>query len=73
MVPLPQTSSYGNLGILICGGSTPNGVVLDNCVSIVPEATNPTWVLERMVGPSPSHVTASDEYLALKACDDLHG
>jgi hypothetical protein len=49
MVPLPQTSSYNEpLGILICGGSTPDGEAIDNCVSIYPEAQNPTWVLERM-------------------------
>jgi hypothetical protein len=37
------------LNILICGGST-NGVsnALDNCVSIQPEAANPSWTLERM-------------------------
>ncbi|KAG6919683.1 hypothetical protein DXG01_002626 [Tephrocybe rancida] len=43
--------SVGNypLRVLICGGSTEGaGEVLDNCVSIAPEDTNPTWVLERM-------------------------
>lgn len=49
-VLLPQKSPYtDDLGILICGGST-NGPsnALDNCVSIYPEATTPTWTLERM-------------------------
>jgi len=49
-VLLPQKGpKYTDLGVLMCGGST-NGVsnALDNCVSIYPEAANPTWTLERM-------------------------
>ena len=48
---MPQIAPYSDpLTILVCGGSTPyQGVALDNCVSIAPEAANPTWTLERMV------------------------
>jgi hypothetical protein len=49
-VLLPQKYPYTDpLGVLICGGST-TGVMnaLDNCVSIYPEAANPTWQIERM-------------------------
>ncbi|TFK38505.1 hypothetical protein BDQ12DRAFT_723345 [Crucibulum laeve] len=47
---LPQHAPYTDpLGILICGGSTDGaGQALDNCVTIQPEAANPTWTLERM-------------------------
>ncbi|KAG6856106.1 hypothetical protein H0H87_007358 [Tephrocybe sp. NHM501043] len=47
---LPQYAPYTDpLRVLICGGSTEGaGETLDNCVSIAPEDTNPTWVLERM-------------------------
>jgi hypothetical protein len=47
---LPQYAPYtAPIEILICGGSTPGaGIALDNCISIAPEATNPTWTLERM-------------------------
>ena len=50
-VPLPQFAPYtAPLEILICGGSTIGaGVALDNCVTIAPEASNPTWTIERMV------------------------
>ena len=49
-VLLPQHAPYRDpIEILICGGSTPKGVALDNCISIAPEAKNPTWTLERMV------------------------
>ena len=50
-VPLQQRAPYTDaIEILICGGSTPfSGVALDNCISIAPEAANPTWTLERMV------------------------
>lgn len=50
-VLLPQYPPYTDpLEVLICGGSTPGaGIALDNCISIVPEAENPTWTLERMV------------------------
>jgi len=34
--------------VLICGGSTDNHLAIDNCVRIAPEATNPTWTIERM-------------------------
>ncbi|KAJ6556620.1 copper radical oxidase, partial [Mycena vulgaris] len=49
-VILPQHAPYTDpVRILICGGSTPfAGFALDNCVSIAPEAPNPTWSLERM-------------------------
>ena len=48
-VLLPQHAPYTDpLEILVCGGSD-FGDVLDNCVTIAPEAPNPTWVLERMV------------------------
>jgi hypothetical protein len=74
MMPLPQTSSYNDpLTVLICGGSTPNGVALDNCVHIQPEVANPTWVVERMVSCFLLGVTASDEHAALEACVNLHG
>jgi len=49
-VLLPQKYPYTeDLGVLICGGST-EGVAnaLDNCVTIYPEAANPTWTIERM-------------------------
>ncbi|KAI9438941.1 copper radical oxidase [Lactarius indigo] len=47
-VLFPQSAPYEDLiTILICGGSN-FGIALDNCVSIQPEATNPTWVIERM-------------------------
>ncbi|KAI0909694.1 WSC domain-containing protein [Ustulina deusta] len=49
-VLLPQVAPYTDpLGVLMCGGSTEGGgEALDNCVSIYPEAANPTWTLERM-------------------------
>ncbi|KAL4076636.1 glyoxal oxidase [Scleroderma yunnanense] len=49
-VLLPQHAPYTDpIQILICGGSTPGaGIALDNCISITPEAENPTWTLERM-------------------------
>ncbi|KAI1820790.1 WSC domain-containing protein [Xylaria intraflava] len=49
-VLLPQIAPYTDpIGVLICGGSTAGaGEALDNCVSIYPEAANPTWTLERM-------------------------
>ncbi|KAJ3478643.1 hypothetical protein NLJ89_g12370 [Agrocybe chaxingu] len=55
-VPLPQHAPYtAPLEILICGGSTEGpGFALDNCVSIAPEAPNPTWIVERMVSNRPS-------------------
>ncbi|KAH0580445.1 hypothetical protein H2248_001946 [Termitomyces sp. 'cryptogamus'] len=47
---LPQRAPYTDpLRVLICGGSTIGaGDALDNCVSIAPEDSNPTWELERM-------------------------
>ncbi|KAI0378836.1 putative glyoxal oxidase [Hypomontagnella monticulosa] len=48
-VLLPQFAPYTDpLGVLICGGSTLGHEALDNCVSMYPEAAEPTWVLERM-------------------------
>ncbi|KAI5923224.1 hypothetical protein F4810DRAFT_211741 [Camillea tinctor] len=48
-VLLPQVAPYSDpLGILVCGGSTTGHEALDNCVTIYPEAENPTWTLERM-------------------------
>ncbi|KAI0697984.1 copper radical oxidase [Cytidiella melzeri] len=47
-VLLPQHAPYTDpVTVLVCGGSN-FGIALDNCVSIQPEATNPTWTLERM-------------------------
>ena len=47
---LPQHAPYTDpIEVLICGGSTPEGAALDNCISIAPEVKNPTWTLERMV------------------------
>ena len=49
-VPLPQFAPYTDpLQIMICGGSSPAGIALDNCVTIAPESANPIWTLERMV------------------------
>ena len=47
---LPQHAPYTDpLEVLICGGSTIGpGNALDNCVSIVPDAAEPVWKLERM-------------------------
>jgi hypothetical protein len=49
-VLLPQKYPYTDpLGFLVCGGSTVGpGNAIDNCVSIYPEAANPTWEIERM-------------------------
>ncbi|KAH9169414.1 copper radical oxidase [Lactarius sanguifluus] len=48
-VLLPQRAPYTDeVTVLICGGSDSGGNALDNCVSIQPEAKNPTWVIERM-------------------------
>jgi hypothetical protein len=51
-VLLPQHAPYTDpVTVLVCGGSTPyGGKALDNCVSTQPEAANPTWTIERMVG-----------------------
>jgi hypothetical protein len=48
-LPLPQSAPYtAPLKVLICGGTTSSDKALDNCVSIEPEAANPTWTIERM-------------------------
>ncbi|KAG6332530.1 hypothetical protein ID866_6559 [Astraeus odoratus] len=49
-VLLPQHAPYTDpIQVLICGGSTPGaGIALDNCISMAPEAQNPTWTIERM-------------------------
>ncbi|KAH9996954.1 WSC domain-containing protein [Xylariaceae sp. FL0662B] len=48
-VLLPQMAPYTDpLGVLMCGGASTAHAALDNCVSIYPEAENPTWTLERM-------------------------
>ena len=49
-VLLPQKGpDFGNLGVLVCGGSTPGpGFALDNCVSSYPDSDNPKWLIERM-------------------------
>jgi len=48
-VPLPQFAPYtAALTVFICGGTTLSGNALDNCVSINPEAAQPTWTIERM-------------------------
>jgi hypothetical protein len=49
-VLLPQRYPFTDpLGILMCGGSTVGvASALDNCVSIYPDESNPTWKLERM-------------------------
>uniref|UniRef100_A0A8H7XRB3 WSC domain-containing protein n=1 Tax=Psilocybe cubensis TaxID=181762 RepID=A0A8H7XRB3_PSICU len=49
-VPLPLHFPYTDpLQVFICGGSTNGaGDAIDNCVTIAPEAANPTWTLERM-------------------------
>ncbi|KAG6333260.1 hypothetical protein ID866_5832, partial [Astraeus odoratus] len=40
--------TFDTVQVLVCGGSTPAGIALDNCISIAPEAPNPTWTIERM-------------------------
>lgn len=52
MVALPQYAPFTTpLTVLACGGSTSNGgYAIDNCVSTQPEAANPVWTIERMVG-----------------------
>jgi hypothetical protein len=49
MVLLPQYAPYSDpLEILICGGSTADNVVIDNCVTTFPEIPDADWVIERM-------------------------
>ena len=57
---LPQHAPYTDpLQIVVCGGSTVGGgFALDNCVTIAPEAPNPTWTLERMVSLDTLHSLA---------------
>lgn len=47
MVLLPQYAPYlKNLGLLICGASTPGGrYALDSCANIEPEAEDPVWII----------------------------
>ncbi|KAJ7202648.1 glyoxal oxidase N-terminus-domain-containing protein [Mycena pura] len=49
-VVFPQHAPYTDpVTVMTCGGSTIGaGLAVDNCVSIQPEAANPTWTLERM-------------------------
>ena len=55
MMPWFQYAPYtAPLRVMLCGGSTPSGIALDNCVHIEPDTPNATWTLERMV----SHVRA---------------
>lgn len=55
MIALPQYAPFTDpLGVMACGGSTSGGgYPIDNCVSTQPEATNPTWTIERMVSHFP--------------------
>ena len=50
-VAMPQYAPFTDpIGIMACGGSTQGGgYAIDNCASTQPEATNPTWTIERMV------------------------
>lgn len=49
-VLLPQYAPYTEpLSVMICGGANVGlSVGIDNCVTIQPEAANPTWSIERM-------------------------
>jgi hypothetical protein len=49
-VILPQYPPYNEpLTVLVCGGSGERDhMAVDNCVSMQPEAPNPTWTIERM-------------------------
>lgn len=66
-VPLPQHAPYTDpMQIFICGGSTNGGgFAVDNCVTIAPESSNPTWTLERMVILLPSAPQKNDLLLFL--------
>jgi hypothetical protein len=48
---LPQHAPYTDpVVIMVCGGTTEiENDPLDSCISIAPEAANPTWAYERMV------------------------
>jgi len=77
-VLLPQHAPYTDpIEILVCGGSTPDAVALDSCISIAPESTNPTWTLERMVCTCmkiPSRLDANHALsTAIEASHTLHG
>ena len=77
-VLLPQHAPYTDpLEILICGGSTPGGIALDNCISIAPEAANPTWTLERMVRTCIRIPSSPDDdpalFKAIETSYSLHG
>jgi hypothetical protein len=50
MMPL-KAPYVAPVTIVICGGATFDEVALDTCVSIIPEAPVPQWVIEHMVGP----------------------
>ena len=50
----PQRYPYTDpLEVLFCGGSDVLEFqrALDNCVSVKPEVSEPTWTIERMVSP----------------------
>ena len=49
-VLMPQKAPYSDpLTVMICGGANQGqSIGIDNCVSIQPEAANPTWTIERM-------------------------
>jgi hypothetical protein len=65
-VLLPHHAPYTDQStVLICGGSDPSGNALDNCVSIQPEAENPTWVIERMVRTSFPYLTIEKRPVSL--------
>ena len=78
-VLLPQHAPYTDpLEILICGGSTiGGGIALDNCISIAPEAANPTWTLERMVRTCIRIPSSPDDnrdlFKAIETSYALHG
>jgi hypothetical protein len=48
-VIFPQHAPYTDpVRVMVCGGSSPVGDAVDNCVSIEPEVETPIWTLERM-------------------------
>jgi hypothetical protein len=74
----PQHAPYTDpLEILFCGGSDILEFqrALDNCISIQPEAPNPTWTIERMVSVkvTSSQAPSSDSPPAFPPCDGLRG
>lgn len=76
-MPLPLHAPYTDpLEVLICGGSTAGaGQALDSCVSIQPEADEPTWVLERMVNIFITRNVSftKSPFVAFTACSYVHG